>query len=166
MEQTKLFAIYLRDHHAGASAAVEFVRRIVKSNRDNAFGRRAEALAAELVEDQRSLEDIMQAVDVSPSRVKDAGARLAEKLGRLKLNGQLTGYSPLSRVLEFEGLCLAISGKIGLWRALRVARQADERLARFDVGRLSERAEDQLERVRSLHVQAVQAAFLGAEVSQ
>lgn len=166
MEHSGLIEIYLRDHHAAASAAVEFMRRIINSNRDNDFGRWAEALGAEIAEDQRSLEEIMQAVDVSPSRVKDAGARMAEKLGRLKLNGQLTGYSPLSRVLEFEGLCLAISGKVGLWRALRVARQGDERLARFNLGRLLERAHDQLERARSLHLQAAKAAFVGAEDSQ
>ena len=38
--------------------------------------------------------------------------------GRLKPNGQLTGYSPLSRLVELEGLSLGITGKLGLWRAL------------------------------------------------
>jgi hypothetical protein len=165
MEHSQLLAIYLRDHHAAASGAVEFVRRIIKSNRDNAFGRQAEALAAEIVEDQRTLEEVMQLVDVGPSRVKDAGARLAEKLGRLKLNGQLTGYSPLSRVVEFEGLSMAIAGKLCLWRALQVARQSDERLARFEPGRLVERARDQLDRTRSLHLQAVEVAFLDSDGS-
>ena len=36
------------------------------------------------------------------SRAKDGAAWVAEKLGRLKTNGQLTGYSPLSRLVELE----------------------------------------------------------------
>ena len=46
---------------------------------------------------------------------KSAGAWTAEKFGRLKPNGQLTGYSPLSRLVELEGLKLGITGKLGLW---------------------------------------------------
>ena len=41
-----------------------------------------------------------------------------EKLGRLKLNGQLLGYSPLSRLIELEGLMLGIAGKLAMWIAL------------------------------------------------
>jgi hypothetical protein len=42
----------------------------------------------------------------------------AEKVGRLKLNGQLTGYSPLSRLEELEILSLGVEGKLAMWRAL------------------------------------------------
>ena len=35
----------------------------------------------------------------------------AEKFGRLKLNGQLSGYSPLSRLEELEILALVAEGK-------------------------------------------------------
>jgi hypothetical protein len=39
-------------------------------------------------------------------------------VGRLKPNGQLRGYSPLSRVLELEGLAMGSSGQLGLWQTL------------------------------------------------
>ena len=39
------------------------------------------------------------------------GAWTAEELERLKLNGQLAGYSPLSRLVELEGLAVGIEGK-------------------------------------------------------
>jgi len=42
----------------------------------------------------------MEELGVSRSRLKPAGAWVLEKLGRVKLNGQLRGYSPLSRLLE------------------------------------------------------------------
>jgi hypothetical protein len=46
-------------------------------------------------------------------KVKNIAAWGIEKVGRLKLNGQLTGYSPLSRVVELEGLLAGIAGKRG-----------------------------------------------------
>jgi hypothetical protein len=36
----------------------------------------------------------------------------------LKLNGQLRGYSPLSRLDELELLQIGVAGKRRLWRAL------------------------------------------------
>ena len=56
----------------------------------------------------------------SSEDIPKSGRRWAvEKIGRLKPNGQLTGYSPLSRVVELEGLALGITGKLSLWKALR-----------------------------------------------
>ena len=52
------------------------------------------------------------------SRRRSARGR-SRRSGRLKPNGQLTGYSPLSRVVELEGLALGITGKLALWKALR-----------------------------------------------
>ena len=75
----------------------------------------------------------------------------AEKAGRLKLNGQLLGYSPLSRLVELEGLSLGVTGKLCLWLGLRAAYQDDPRLTGFDLEGLAKRARDQrqrLERVR------------------
>ena len=41
-----------------------------------------------------------------------------EKAGRLKMNGELFEYSPLSRLVEFEGLTLGVTGKLSLWKVL------------------------------------------------
>ena len=60
----------------------------------------------------------MDRLGVKPDRVKEAMGWTAEKLGRLKLNGQLLGYSPLSRLVELEGLMLGITGKMAMWIAL------------------------------------------------
>lgn len=160
MSNPELLAIYLRDHHSTAGGAVELCRRVAKSNSDNEFGRQAELLSAELSRDRTVLEEVMAAVDVNVSRVKDAGAWLAEKLGRLKLNGRVVSYSPLSRVVEFEALAMGVAGKVRLWRSLQIARQSDERLAGFDFDALLERAGDQRNTVETLHQQAVEVAFV------
>jgi hypothetical protein len=39
----------------------------------------------------------------------------AERLGRLKLNGRLGTYSPLSRFMELDVLAMGIEGKKLLW---------------------------------------------------
>ena len=61
---------------------------------------------------------------------KNAGAWALEKVGRLKLNGELTSYSPLSRVVELEGLAHRDHRQVGpLGRAARggAARAAPRR---------------------------------------
>lgn len=110
--------IYLGDHYAASIAAVELARRAAQSNRGTRCGEVLEILAAEIEEDRQALKLIMQRLGIRPDPAKTAVAWSAEKLGRLKLNGQLTGYSPLSRLEELEILSLGVEGKLAMWRAL------------------------------------------------
>ena len=64
-------------------------------------------------DDRRTLEGIAVELGFGESKTKEAVAWVGEKIGRLKLNGQLRGYSPLSRVLELEALAVGVSGS---WR--------------------------------------------------
>jgi hypothetical protein len=162
MTNTDLLAIYLQDHHAGAHGLMELLKRIQQNNSDNMFGQRAEGLAGAINHDMRVLEDVMAALDVRPSKSKDAGAWLSERLGRLKLNGHLVDYSPLSRLVGFEALTLGINGKMRLWHALQVARQSDERLGGFAFDELLDRAREQLDEAVALHEQACEIAFVEA----
>ena len=90
----------------------------------------------------------MNALDVHASPAKPAGAWLLEKAGRLKLNGQLRGPSPLSPLVELEGLEAGVSGKRSLWQVLGRVFPADARLERFHLDALLARAEEQLEGLR------------------
>jgi len=80
-----------------------------------------------------------------------------EKVGRLKLNGQLTGYSPLSRLVELEGLELGITGKRAMWAALEHVIGAD--VPGFDFGELQRRAERQAAEVGEHRLAAAEAAL-------
>ena len=95
-------AIYLNDHHAASVAAVALARRAAQSNRATRYGEQLAVLAAEIEEDRQALRLIMQRLGIRVDPAKAAVARSVEKLGRLKLNGQVTGYSPLSRLEELE----------------------------------------------------------------
>jgi hypothetical protein len=156
-----LLAIYLNDHLAGSTVGVELARRARGSNEGTSLGELLATLAVEIEEDRETLVEVMEAVGAGRDRLKVYGAWTGEKVGRLKLNGSLLSYSPLSRVVELEGLRLGVEGKACLWRMLREL--ADPRLSGFDFDALIARAErqrDQLEQRR------IEAGLLALEPSQ
>jgi hypothetical protein len=140
-----LLAIYLNDHLAAATGARDLARRSASSNRGSEYGPFLERLAREIAEDRESLLGIMRALKVKVDPLKVLAGWGAEKVGRLKLNGRLLGYSPLSRLVELETLSLGVNGKLALWRSLQqleppLLGNADELLAE-----LVDRAQRQLE---------------------
>ncbi len=142
---------YLNDHLGGSSGGIELARRLLKANEQTEYARPLRRTAREIEEDIASLRDVMARMGVEEDRVKQAGAWAAEKAGRLKLNGQLLGYSPLSRLVELEGLMLGVTGKLALWVVLNEHFAEDPRLAGVDFPQLIARARDQrirLERLR------------------
>lgn len=154
----KLLAIYLNDHLAGATLGVELARRLRGGNEgDPAFGPELAEICAEVEADRETLLAIMGKLDIGPSKLKPLAAVLAERLGRLKLNGQLRGYSPLSRLDELEVLQLGVTGKRSLWRALEQTHASE--VSDFDLGALAERASGQLRRLEALHLKAASLAL-------
>jgi len=153
--------IYLNDHLAGATVGVELSRRAANSNRGAPSGEFLERLHQEIVEDRRTLLGVVRALGVDTSPAKPALAWIAEKAGRLKLNGRLRGYSPLSRLIELEGLETGIAAKRSLWQALACAFPDDARLASFDLDALVARAEQQLQGTREQRLTAARDALAG-----
>jgi hypothetical protein len=155
--ERRLLAIYLNDHLAGATGGVELARRARASNRGAKLGEALAEICAEIEADRATLERVMERLEVKRNSAKVVGAWAAEKLGRLKLNGRLSGYSPLSRVIELEMLHIGITGKIQLWQALEEMQGA--KLAQFDLPGLIERAEAQRATVERLRLDAAREAF-------
>jgi hypothetical protein len=153
----KLLSIYLNDHLAGATTGTELARRVAGANRGSSLGESMQELAAEIAEDRESLQRAMSELGVSRDPFKVVAGWTVEKFGRLKLNGQLTGYSPLSRVVELEGLHLGITGKLELWRTLKTT--FDGGLQRVDLDELIKRAESQRRRLAPHRRAAVEEAF-------
>jgi hypothetical protein len=115
---SKYLATYLNDHLAGSTSGLELVRRAASENKDNDLGAFLSGLTKEIEHDRETLKELMAALGVGEDRLKVAAGWLLEKIGRLKPNAQLTGYSPLSPLVELEGLELGIQGKLAMWRAL------------------------------------------------
>ncbi len=148
---------YLQDHHAGATVGVELARRAAGSNADGAYGTELAELADEIAEDRDTLERVMERLGVKPSRLKDAGGWTAEKLGRLKPNNSVLSYSPLSRVVELEGLVIGVTGKQAMWESLRST--LGESLNGIDFAELELRAEGQRSRLDEMRRRASLEAF-------
>ena len=133
-------SIYLNDHLAGAIAGSELARRAASSNERSELGPFLAELAEEIDQDRESLERLMKLLEIRRNLAKDAAAWLSEKVGRLKLNGQIIGYSPLSKLVELEGLSLGVNGKLSLWKTLKELSREDERIDAAEVNLLIERA--------------------------
>jgi hypothetical protein len=152
-------AIYLRDHLAGSTAGLELAKRAAGSNRESDYGQVLSWLAGEIDQDRDTLTELMDVLGVRRDRLKEGLAWIGEKVGRLKLNGQVTGYSPLSRLEEIEGLLLGVAGKRSLWRALASLSLPESVRVRFDFEQLVARAEEQRERLEEQRMRAVREAL-------
>jgi hypothetical protein len=155
----KLLGIYLRDRQAAAVGGSELAGRTLRNNRGTAFQATLEQLRAEIEEDRQALLGIMGRLGVTPDPIKQSVIWTVEKLARLKLNGRLLHYSPLSRVMEFEALASGISGKRAMWTALRKIADLDDRLDDDALAALERRAEDQRARVEAIRLEAARLAF-------
>jgi len=154
-----LLAIYLNDHLTGASAGLDLARRAQGSNPGTPLGHFLAGLAVEIESDKQELERIMERLDVGRDRVKLAAGWAAEKAGRLKLNGRLTSYSPLSRLLELEGLLLGVAGKRAAWLALLELAPGEPRLDEAQLRWLVSRADTQLGELHEHHTDAAGEAL-------
>jgi hypothetical protein len=155
----KQLRIYMQDHLALATAGLEVARRTRSSNEGTHFGEPLARLEKEIESDKRALEGFLETLGFKADRPKVAAAWAGEKLGRLKLNGQLTGYSPLSRLLEIEGLVVGVQGKGSLWRSLREAAASEPKLDAEYLDRLATRAEEQQRELMGLRDLAAREAF-------
>ena len=146
---SSLIAIYLNDHLAGAVAGTELVKRTLGQNRGTEYEPELERLAADIEQDRQRLEEIMQALGVRQAAWKTTAAWVAEKLGRVKLNGALVAYSPLSRLEELELLTLGVQGKLQLWHSLTrwVGGEAQLDVGPLDLDELIRRASSQRRRL-------------------
>ena len=156
---TNRLAIYLNDHLGGATAGAELARRTAASNRSNDYGPVLAELAKEFEEDRKALVDVMQRLSVDRDGLKVLLSWTAEKAGRLKLNGELFRYSPLSRLEEIEALSLGVEGRLALWQALELTQAGDARLRGVDFEELIKRARSQRRRLERQRRRAAQEAL-------
>ena len=102
----------------------------------------------------------MERLGGGQDRLKVAGGWAAEKTGRLKLNGRITGYSPLSRLVEVEGLLIGVYGKQAGWLSLLEIAAGEPRLDEEQLLRLVSRAEAQLTELHRHHAEAAAEALV------
>jgi hypothetical protein len=159
MSEERFLGIYLNDHLAGAIAGLELAKRATRNNEGTPLGAFLDRLTTDIDEDRRALETLMSDLGVRRDVVKDAAAWMAEKVGRLKLNGRLVGYSDLSRLVELEGLSLGVEGKLAMWRNLSRVRQKHPALKDTNMEELIQRAEEQRRELEEVRQEAAERAL-------
>src|SRR5690348_13799876 len=152
-------ATYLNDHLAGATTGRELAKRALSNNRGTQFEPTLQWVVEQLLEDRGTLLDIMRAVDAPEDHLKKLAAFALERAGRLKLNNSLFSYSPLSRLVEFEGLLVGVTGKLAGWHSLQ--QLDDQRLASFDLEELVRRGNEQRDRIEEQRREAARIALAG-----
>ena len=155
----RLLEIYLADHLAGSAAGVALARRTAQSNAGTALGDVLQRLSIEIEDDRRTLQAIVAELGFRESKAKDTLAWVGEKIARLKLNGQLRGYSPLSRILELEALSIGVAGKLAMWQSLESVPDLSEQLSGFDLDQLTERARRQQAEIEEQRTNAARETF-------
>jgi hypothetical protein len=135
--------IYMNDQLALGVAWREVARRAQRANAGTELGDALARVATEIAEDVDTFESIMRRLELPVSRVKPRLAIVAERFGRLKLNGRVRSYSPLSRFAELDFLVMGIEGKKILWANLRDLGGLADRLPDVAFDALIERAQGQ-----------------------
>jgi hypothetical protein len=154
-----LLAIYLNDQLALGVAWRELARRAARENAGTDLGDALSSVAGAIAEDVETFGAIATRLGVRPRRAKQLAAIAAERLGRLKLNGRVRGYSPLSRFVELDALVMGIDGKITLWQTIRDLAGAGELLPNVDFDGLVERARAQRATLEPHHARAGREAL-------
>jgi hypothetical protein len=155
----KQLATYLNDHVAGAVAAVELLDHLIEVHQGRPLENFFRDLRGDILADLEVLRKILPRFS-KESAIRKAGALLAEKFSRskLKMSGEKGGELGLVTALEI--LVLGITGKQLLWRALHASLGNSPLLRGADLGKLEERAINQLERVEVHRLEAAREAFL------
>jgi hypothetical protein len=154
-----LLGIYLNDQLALGVAWRELAKRSAGNNRGTDVGTALERVATEIAEDVATFQDIMRQLGVRVNPLKPGLAWVGERIGRLKLNGRLRGYSPLSRFEELEFLTMGIDGKKQLWTTMRDLAGLATRLPDTDFDALVRRAEQQRAELEPFRARAGTEAF-------
>jgi hypothetical protein len=156
----KRLSTYLNDHLAVALAGVELAKRSLASNEGTAVEPLLRRLNDDLDADLRLMREVMRALGVSEDPLKKGLAWVGERLGRLKLNDSLTSYSPLSRVVELEGLMVVTGLLRTTWASLDEVLGEDARVP--DTGEARRRAEQNLRDLEQQRPAAVREALTAA----
>lgn len=138
-------------HLAASAAGIDLFGRAGDGMIDREAGELAHELRAELLQERRQLRRMADRLDVGESMLLTNGARLGERLGRLKPNGSLLRRTPLTDLVELEAMRDAVGAKRVGWEALRAVADRHEALDADELQGLVDQAAEQGRRLGEAH---------------
>lgn len=151
-------ASYLHDHLAGSHFAIKLLKTLKDAHSGQSLADFAQALEADVKQDQDTLQDIIHKVGKAPLDWTETGGWLAQKASQLKLKEDDSEIG-IGTFEALETLMLGIRGKLELWRVLPAIRNVDSRVPVIDYAKLIERADEQYNRVEKQRLEIAAATF-------
>jgi len=154
-------AIYLHDHLAGSSFAVELLQKLAAEFAGTQSGGVASELLEQVQTDRETLKDLIDRIGKTNADLHDALGWIAERASRMKLKHD--DPDGIGAFEAFETISLGILGKRSLWEALKARQRIDPRLGDFDYDALIGRAEQQYQKANRHRLELVRTAFSALE---
>jgi hypothetical protein len=156
MKEPDSLEIYFNDHLAGATGAIELIKRGLDQNAGRPLEQFFQRLLDDVEQDKEVLEGLMDRLGLATNPLKQAGAWIGQKLAGLKLGSEAVEFT---NFLTLEALSLGVEGKACGWRALKEVAASHEALSDTDFDTLLERAQDQSSRLEQQRLALAQAAL-------
>lgn len=153
-----LLELYLNDHLAGATAGRSRAHRMASAHADLEMGPELKSFADELDAEHHRVRELLSELGLSRRVSRQVLARVAEEMGRLKMNGHWLRRSPMTPVLELELMRGAVNAKVGMWELLATLSE-DLGLDRQEFVHLGERVDVQSALLARLHEEIAGPAF-------
>ncbi len=152
-------AIYLNDHLAGATGALELLTHLEEEHAGTPVGDFLTQLHTDIDADHQELKRLMDRLDITESAPRKVSAWLGAKAAELKLQLDDKASGSLRLFEGLEALVVGIEGKRALWRALDAASENVPELKGVDYTHLAQRAIDQHDRVDERRLGAAKEAL-------
>jgi hypothetical protein len=150
-------AVYLHDHLAGSSFAVELLEKLASEFARTPSGNVARELLEQVQIDRRPLEQLIANVGKANTDLHDALGWIAERMSRIKLkHDDPTGVGAFE---AFETISLGILGKRALWEGLQVLQRSDPRVTGPDYDVLIGRADQQFQTANQYRLELITNAL-------
>jgi hypothetical protein len=150
-------AVYLHDHLAGSSFAVELLEKLASEFTGTSSGDVARDLLEQVQSDRKTLEQLIAKVGKASPDLYDALGWMAERISRIKLkHDDPVGIGAFE---AFETLSLGILGKRAMWEALRARQNDDPRVGELDYADLIGRADQQFQKANHHRLELVGGAL-------
>ena len=150
-------SVYLHDHLAGSSFAVELLEKLASEFTGTSSGDIARELLEEVRIDRSTLEQLIAKVGKATPDLYDALGWIAERVSRIKLKHD--DPAGIGAFEAFETISVGILGKRALWEALQVHQNADARVAGLDYPGLIVRAEQQFQKSNQYRLGLIRGAL-------
>ena len=151
---------YLNDHLAGAVAALDLLARLEAAQAGTPAASALAELRADIAADRQKLEALMARLEIDESRSRKALAWIAERATHLKLRLDDSSDGALARLEALDALAVGVEGKRALWQALAAAADGSPGLEGVDYDRLTQRADEQRDRIEVLRLEAARSALV------